>query len=388
VKGKLSVASEEAAIDLLGCAGYQVVSLKPINQLIGLDELRARLFSVKPAEIILFYRQLALLLESGIDIVSTLELLQVQSTSRALKRVLGEVISDLRNGYQLSAALGKHPEVFPSIYCRLVSVGEQSGNLETILRQIADYMEREVITAKGIKNALKYPIVVSIVAVVVIGVLVTFVLPAFTTLYSSLGAELPLLTKILIASAEKLQSYGIYILLALLTVIGVAFAYIKTQDGRYKWDKLVLRLPLVGRVNHLKELIRCCRNIALLFRAGLPLTEIMPLIGQGTNNKVMAEALMGVQQDMLKGEGLSQPMAKNQLFLPMMVQMVKVGEESGNLDTTLVAVAESYETEVEDRTRSLIGLIQPTMTLAIALIVGFIALSMVSAMYSIYGQVL
>jgi len=247
-------------------------------------------------------------------------------------------------------------------------------------------MEKEIAAKKSIKSALMYPIVASMVTIVVVGVLVVFVLPAFSSLYGSLGAELPTLTRVVIDAAGMLRSNGIYILLAMFVVVGLVFTYIKTPEGRYKWDKLTLRLPLVGRISHLNGLARYCRSISLLFSAGLPLTEILPLVVQGSSNKMMANALIDVQQDMLKGEGLSQPMAKNSLFLPMMVQMVKVGEETGNLDTALLAVAQSYETEAEDSTRSFIGLIQPAMTLVIALVVGVIALSLVSAMYSIYGQ--
>jgi len=255
-----------------------------------------------------------------------------------------------------------------------------------MLRQIADYVEKKAAAMKSLKAALRYPIITVVVAIVVIGILVTVVLPAFGNLYTSLGAELPLMTKMLLGLADKLQSYGIYILLTVFIIAGLAFAYVKTPDGRYKWDRLMLRLPLVGRVNHLNELARCCRSIALLFRAGLSLTEIIPVVIQGSGNRNVAEALTNVHQDMLKGEGLSKPMAKHDLFLPMMVQMVRVGEETGNLDTTLLAVAQNYETEVEDRSRSLIGFIQPAMTLIIGLVIGFITLSLVSAMYSLYGQ--
>jgi len=353
-----------------------------------MDKLLARFFRVKPTEVILFYRQLALLLESGMDIVTSLELLQGQSSSRTLKRVLNDIISDLRSGNQLSASLSKHPEIFSPIYCRLLGVGEQTGGLETILRQIADYMENEVTRGKSIKNALMYPVMAFIAAIVVVGILVTFILPAFSSLYSSLGADLPALTQILISVTEKLRSYGIYILFAVLTAVSLTFAYIKTPDGRYKWHGLLLKLPLVGRATHLSELARCCRSMSLLFHAGLPLTEIIPLVVQSSNNKAIARALIDVQQDMLKGEGLSQPMTKNPLFLPLMVQMVGVGEETGKLDSTLSSVAQNYETEAQDKTRRLIGLIQPTMTLIIGGMIGFIALSMISAMYSIYGQVL
>ena len=386
VKGKLSATSEEAVSELLDYAGYQVINVKQLVPFFRLDKLSARLSRIKPTEIILFYRQLALLLESGIDIITSLELLRSQASSRTLNRVLGEVIADLHSGSQLSAALGKHPRTFPPICCQSLRVGEQTGNLEVMLRQIADYVEKGAVTTKSLKSALMMPIITAVVAIGVIGILVTVVLPAFGNLYSSIGAELPLMTRILLGVSSKLQSYGIYLLLAIFIAAGLAFAYIKTPDGRYKWDKLLLSLPLLGRINHLNELARCCRSISLLYRAGLPLTEIMPLVVQGSSNKVIVESLTDVQQDMLQGEGLSQPMAKNDLFLPMMVQMVRVGEETGNLDTTLLAVAQNYETEAEDRTRSFIGLVQPTMTLIIGLVVGLITLSLVSAMYSIYGQ--
>ena len=386
VKGRLSASGDEAAAEMLSYAGYRVIQLKPFVPFLSSDRLSVNLFRIKPTEIILFYRQLALLLESGTNIIKSLELLRGQVPNRILKRVLSEVISDLRSGNQLSVAMSKHPEVFSSLCCRSLSIGEQTGGLETMLRQVADYIEKELTASKGIKNALMYPIIASIVTFVVVAIMVTFVLPAFSDLYGSLGAELPTLTRLVIDISGQLKSYGIYIMVALFIVGGLAFAYVKTPEGKYKLDKMVLRLPLIGRVSHLNELARYCRSISLLFRAGLPLTEIIPLVIQGSDNKVMAEALTGVHQDMLKGEGLSQPMAKNALFLPMMVQMVKVGEETGNLDTTLLAVAQSYETEAEDSTRALIGFIQPAMTLIIALVVGVIALSLVSAMYSVYGQ--
>jgi len=386
IKGRLSAASEAAAADLLSYAGYQAINLKQFVPFLSLGRLLTQLFPLKPAEIILFYRNLALLLESGIDIVTSIELLQGQISNRALKRVWGEVISDLRGGNQLSTALGRHPEIFSPAYCRLLGVGEQSGDLETILRQIADYMEKEVDATKKTKNALTYPVITVVVTIVVVVILVTVVLPTFGNLYSSLGVDLPLPVKILLTVSDKFQSYWIHLLSGVFIAAGAAHIYIKTPGGRYKRDKLFLRLPLVGRVKHLNELARYCRSISLLLRAGLPLTEVMPLVVQSTGNKAMAKALADVHQGMVKGEGLSQPMVKNKLFLPMMVQMVRVGEETGNLDTTLLAVSRSYEAEVDDRTRSLIALIQPTMTIIMGLIIGLIALSLSSAMYSVYGQ--
>jgi len=387
VKGMIFASTEEIAGQLLANRGYQVLSLKPITAFMpSWEKIFPSLFRIKPESIIMFSRQLALLLESGIDIVTSLGLLQAQESSRNFQRVLGEVVSDLRGGNRLSVAMSKHPKIFPSIYVRSLGVGEQTGGLETVLRQIADYMERELTTAKGVKSALRYPVIVAVVAFIVVGIIVQFVLPAFTSLYSSLGAELPFMTRMLLSATSALSSYGIYLMGGVLLVAGLTFVYIKTPEGRLQWDALALRLPLLGRVSLLNELSRCCRSMALLFRAGLPLPEIMSLVIESSNNKVMKGALADVQQDMLKGEGLSRPMAKSQLFLPMMVQMVKVGEETGNLDVTLLAVAQSYETEAEDKTHALVDLIQPAMTLVIGVVVGLVALSLVSAMYSVYGQ--
>ena len=166
------------------------------------------------------------------------------------------------------------------------------------------------------------------------------------------------------------------------------FLYIKTPEGKFKWDNLALRLPLIGMVRHLDELAHCCRSMALLIHSGLPLPEVMSLVISSSRNKVVKKVLLDTQQDMLKGEGLSRPMAKSKLFLPLMVQMVKVGEETGNLDITLTAVAQHFETEAKDKMRAVIGYIQPAITLAIGIVVAFIALSLISAMYSMYGQVL
>jgi type IV pilus assembly protein PilC len=387
VKGKLSATSEEAALNLLSYGGYQTVSLKEIVPFFNLQKLASRFSRVKPREIIMFSRQLALLLESGTDIVTSLELLQSQVTNRTLKVVLGQVASDIRGGSSLSAALGKHPRAFPEIYSRTLAAGEQAGNLEVVLRQMADHLERGATTEKKIKNALTYPVIVAIVAFIVIAVLVTFVLPAFTGLYRSLGADLPATTKLLIGLSDWLIDYGVFLLLGIVALAVVVVIYIRTPAGKYQLDKLMLTVPVIGRINLLSELARCCRTISLLFKVGLPLPEVMSQAIHGTNNKVIAEALTQVQQELIRGEGISKPMAKRTVFLPLMVQMVGVGEETGHLDTTLATVAQTYEVEADDRTSSAVGLLQPAITVVIGIVVAFIAISLVSAMYSIYGQV-
>lgn len=387
VRGKLAAATEEAATSLLSYGGYQVISLKVATPFFNASKLRARFPRVKPKEIVMFSRQLALLLESGTDIVTTLDLLQSQVTNSGFKKVIGEIAADIRAGTSLSSAMSKHPRVFPEVYYRTMAAGEQGGNLSVVLRQMADYLERGTVSGKKIKAALTYPIMLAVVGTVVVSILITVVMPSFISLYSAFGAKLPLATRMVIDLSDWLINNGLYLLLGIIAVVVLVYIYSRTPAGRYQRDKLLLTLPILGRVNQLNELSRCCRTIALLFRVGLPLPEILSQAIHSTNNKAMSEALSETQQELIRGEGLSKPMSKREVFLPLMVQMAGVGEETGNLDATLTTVAESYEIEADDRMSTLIGLIQPVLVVGIALVIGFLAVSLLSAMYSIYGQV-
>jgi type IV pilus assembly protein PilC len=386
VKGKLSATNEEAAANLLNYGGYQLVSLRTVTRFLNLGNFPGRVSRIKQKEIVMFSRQLALLLESGTDIVTALELLQAQATNRSLRSVVGQVAADIRGGTSLSNAMSKHPRAFPEIYHRTIAAGEQGGNLEVVLRQMADHLERSVLTEKKVKGALTYPIMLCVVAIVVVAILVAFVMPTFIDLYGAFGVQLPTTTRLLLDVSAWLLAHGLFIILGLVAVVVVVYSYIRTPAGRYQWDKLMLTMPVIGRINVLTELSRACRTMALLFKVGLPLPEIMSMVIHGSGNKAMVEALTAVQQDLIRGQGLSKPMSKNKLFLPLMVQMVGVGEETGNLDNTLTTVAQSYEIEADDKTSAAVGLIQPVLIIGIAIVIGFVMVSLFSAMYSIYGQ--
>jgi type IV pilus assembly protein PilC len=390
VKGRVSAANDETATNILAYGGYQVVSLKkaasPFNSF-STGRIAAAFSRIKPHEVVMFSRQLALLLESGSDIATTLDLLQSQTANRMMKTAVAQVANDIRGGTLLSTALAKHPRIFSRIYCQAIAAGEQGGNLEIVLRQMADHIERQTTTEKKIKSALTYPIMVAFVAAAVIILLVTFVMPTFNQLYSAFGANLPAMTKALMNVTNWLRHFGLYLLIGL-AVIGVfIYAYTRTPAGRYQRDSLILKTPVIGRIALLNELSRCCRTISLLFKVGIPLPEIMTLAIQGANNKVISEALGQVKEELIRGEGLHQPMARRPVFMPLMTQMVGVGEETGNLDNTLSTVAQSYEAESEDRTSAAVGLIQPIITVVIGVVVALIAVSMFSAMYGVYGQI-
>jgi len=386
VKGKVSATTEEAASELLSYGGYRVVSLKSVTSLLNKEKLLASFSRIKPQEIVMFSRQLALLLESGTDIVTSLDLLQSQIDNQTLGTIVGEVASDIRGGSPLSKALGKHPRAFSHMYHQAIAAGEQGGNLEVVLRQMADYMERSVVTQKQIKGALTYPIIVVIAAIAVVLLLVTFVFPTFAGLYSQFGINLPLPTRILIGLTEWVNHYGLYLLLGVLIAVAAIYIYIRTPTGRYRWDKMMLGLPVIGRIVHLAELARSCRSMSMLIKIGLPLPEVLTMTTNASNNKFVVENLTGVHQELMRGEGLSRPMAKRELFLPLMTQMVKVGEETGNLENTLTTVADNFEVLSADKTKAAVALIQPILTIFIGLVIGFLVLAMFSAMYSIYGQ--
>ncbi len=385
VKGKVSASTEEAANDLLAYGGYSVISLKPAFSLIDKEKLLSRFNRIQSAEVVMFSRQFALLLESGTDIVTSLDLLQEQMPNQTFKKIISEVASDIRSGSSLSAALGKHPRAFGQMYHRSIAAGEQGGNLEIVLRQMADHVEKGVVTEKKIKGALTYPFIVVIVAVVVVGILVTFVLPTFTELYGQFDVDMPLPTRMLMGVADWAGAYGLYAILAFVIAVLAVYAYIKTPAGKYRWDRSLLGFPVIGRIVHISELARACRTMSLLLNIGLPLPEVLSMAIHGSTNKYVAENMSEVRQELIRGEGLSRPMTKRKIFLPLMTQMVKVGEETGSLDNTLLTVADSFEVEAADKTEAAIALIQPMMTIVMGGMVGFIILGMISAMYSIYG---
>jgi len=386
VKGKITAANDEMAMSILGYGGYEVVKLKPAGAFSTTGKLGAFFAKLKPHEVVMFSRQLALLLESGTDIVTSIELLKDQTSNSIMRKALEEVITDIRGGSSLSNALLKHPRVFPKVYCQAIASGEQGGSLETVLRQMADYIERAAVAQKKIKSALTYPILVIVVAFVVVVLLVAFVLPSFVGLYEAFGANVPAMTKMLIGTMKWVTRYGLYVMGGLLVVAGIIYAWARTPAGRFQVDAIMLRFPVLGRIILLQELARCCRTISLLFKVGVPIPEIMNMVVQGTGNRVVKGNLEEVREELIRGEGMFKPMQKRPIFLPLMVQMTGVGEETGNLDNTLATVARAYEEDADDKTTAAIALIQPIITVVIGVVIMLIAVSLFSAMYGIYGQ--
>ena len=386
VNGKVDAPNETVAQDLLNLSGLKTVSLKEAKPLLNMEKIRGATYKISNKEVIMFSKQLALMIESGFDIAASLDLLASQITNRGLKKIVVEITADIRNGMKPSQAFAKHTTAFSGLYCRTIAVAEETGNLEKALRQMADHIEKNAMAAKKVKGALMYPAMVAIMMVGVIAVMVLFVVPSFQTLYDSMGTEIPLPARILLGSTNFLRSYGLYMIVGVV-VLGVAyFGLTRSDEGKYQRDKVMLRMPLIGNIIVMSELSRVAATISTLFRAGVPLPEVMTLASQSCENRVIGRALTEVRQEMLQGQGLARPLSQRPIFPALMVQMASVGENTGNLDTTMDTVAVSYGMEADDRVSVMTGLITPITGIIMGGLVAFLAVALVSTMYGMMGS--
>ena len=386
VKGNIKAPTEIAAERLLIAKGYIPEHVELAPSMFSLEEALPSLFQVKPRDVVVFSRQLATLLRSGISLLPALEILQGQvGSSRGFNNILGSVLNEIRAGGSFSQAISKHPKAFNEIYCRTIAVGEETGNMETVLHQMADYLEKQYALAQRVKKALTYPMMVLGVGVAVIALLIIVVMPQLLDMFTAMSVELPLPTRILIAVTELLNTHTLYIAIAGAFLVAVVLWLVKQPTGRRLLDRVRLSMPIIGPPALMSELGRFARSLSVLVGAGLKLQEIMELLPQSTTNRVFRDALDHVHERLFLGEGLAAPMSRLDIFPPLMVQMVAVGEESNSLDFTMAVVADFYETAAEEKTAAMVGMIGPLSTIGIALLVGFIALSVIMPMYTLTG---
>jgi len=387
VEGWLDVADEAAAEEALWEQGLTVAKLTPARKRLALHQTFPTFFGVKRQDLIVFSYQLATLLTSGIAILPALQMLAEQSPKRALREVLQEIIARLKGGQSLSTALAAHPLAFPDLYTRTMEVGERTGNLEEVLRQLASYMQRQQDIVRKLRDALTYPIFVLLVAIGVVALMLTVAMPPMVEMFESFGAELPWPTRAMIAASNFTTAYGVYVLIGGLVLAGLSAWWSSQPSGRRLRDSVLLRVPIVGQVILQGQLARFARTSSVLVRAGLPLSEVIELAVHTAGNVPVAQALERAREALLAGQGLSGPLAEERLFPPLLAQMVRVGEETGTLEANLETLADFYEDEVDRKARLLASLAEPALTIFVGAVVGFIAISMVSPMYSIMSEI-
>ncbi len=387
VRGITEAPTEKVAEEALWRAGYTIANLEAERAAPSIRELLPSLFAVTRRDLIILSRQMATLLSSGVAILPALQLMAEQVSNSTLRLALLDVVDDIQAGSSFSDALSKHSTVFPMVYHRMIQVGERTGRLELILRQVSVYLEKEEAIARRVQSAMVYPVVILGLSVGVVILLVTVALPAMMGLFVELKVELPWTTRVLLAATAFVRDYGSITFLGLLVLVAVLAVYAQMPAGRRHWHSLLLRIPVIGGVNLKGALARMSRTMAILLRAGLPLAEVMDLVLQTSGNAVVVQALSGVRDELLAGRGLSSPLSRQKFFPRLMVQMVRVGEETGTLDGNLETLADFYEEETDRAISTMTSLIEPAMLLFAGGVVAFIAVSVIMPMYSIMGSI-
>jgi type IV pilus assembly protein PilC len=342
---------------------------------------------VPRSDVMNFTRQLAVFMKAGIPIMEALEVIVEETQNKLMRVILREVIDSLRAGDTFAAAAAAHPEAFPNFYVGILESAELTGNLDAVLNQLADYIERDTKAKSKITAALIYPAVVACMSVVTVLVLTLFVLPRFTVFFKSLGAKLPLITRMMMGvSGFILHWWYAEGAIAIILVGGFIYAR-RSPTGRAKLDALMLKLPVVGDLTQTAILERTCRILSSMLKAGVDLPRSMAVTAESANNAVYHKALDEIREAMMEGQGLAGPIARSGLFPGAARQMFRVGEETGTLDQQLDVAAEYYNRELETKLDRATALFEPAIIIFMGVIVGFVAVALISAMYGIYNQV-
>jgi type IV pilus assembly protein PilC len=349
---------------------------------VGEFEITAR--RIKGEQLMLFCRQLGAFARSGIPVLTAIDALLEEYPKGLMHQVLVDASDALKNGASFADAMATHASVFPPYFVPMLRASELTGGLDQVLDQLAVYVERDVEARREIRSALTYPAVIMLMSIATVVVLVTFVLPRFATFFKSFGAKLPLPTRILIDLAHIVSSWWPVMVGGVLVAGGLVVAFLRTHRGRNFRDRLMLALPVIGSVVRLAVIERFCRVLGAMISAGVPLPEAMRAATDSARNVVYTNALARAREDMLRGAGIAGPIRATGLFPRAAVQMLQVGEDTGSLDHQLETAGMFYERELSHQLKRLTTLFEPAVIVFMGLIVGFVAIALVSAMYGIF----
>jgi type IV pilus assembly protein PilC len=342
---------------------------------------------VKREEVMHLSRQLGAFIRAGLPLIDAVRTLGQEAANSSVRRMMAEIEDGLRAGDRLSDCFDRHPKAFPEFYRGILRSAELSGRLDSVLEQLATYLERDLEARRKIKAALIYPSLIAGMSLVTVVVLSSFVLPRFKDFFASLHAELPLPTRMLLAVTDFLTQWWWALLAGGGALALAVFVALRTQGGRHARDALTLRLPAVGTAVRFALVERFCRILSSMVSAGVPMPEALRVATASLHNSVFVRALTRAGDALLEGEGLAGPVAATGLFPPTAAQMIRVGEDTGTLDTQLELTARYYEGELDYRLKKLIALFEPAVIVVMGIVVGFVAIALVSAMYGIFNQV-
>ncbi len=382
--GSIEAPSPQQAHDLLRAQGLTVSQLTA-----GAARLRrARGLGgrVKLRDIMVFSRQFAAMINAGMNLMKCLDILRGQVRDPKLARILGQVQADVHEGQTLSQAMGKYPGAFSHLYVSMIRAAEAGGVLDQVLNRLAAYLEKDMETSTKVKSAMVYPSLVLGFSFLMTGVLVFFILPKFKAIFSELDVDLPITTKLLLnGSAYAVRYFYVPIAAVIGATVGYK-AYARTPSGRLQLDSLKLKIPLFGELLRKLSIARFARTLATLMKSGVKTQIGLEIVASTSGNAVIERTVMMAKDEVMKGNRLSAPLGEGGIFPEMVVQMIAVGEETGKVDEMLLKVADFYETEVDAAIKALTSVIEPLLIVVLGVLVGFVAVSVISPIYDLVGQ--
>ena len=381
--GEVHAPTLDAAREQLRVRGLLADALKEMPAS-GEESVRTALKKVKPKSLQIFSRQFATMIDAGLNIVSALSILEEQTDDKYLKVVVAEVRADVEGGALLSQALSRHPKIFSRLYVAMVEAGEAAGILDEVLDRLAMQIEKEANIKRRVKGAMIYPALVVSFATIVLTAMLLFLVPVFEKMYTSLGGELPTMTKGIIAASNVLQGYWFIIFPVAGAALFGFFRWKKGEQGRKRWDAFKLKIPMkIGDIVLKVTMARFARTLATLVAAGIDIIKALEITGTTAGNWVVEDALQEVREKVHRGAPIAQPLVEHPVFPPMVSQMVKIGEETGELDGMLGKIADFYEEEVDASISALTSIIEPIMMIGVGIMVGTIILSMYLPMFKL-----
>jgi len=388
VEGIMSAPEEATLVSKLHTMGYMPIKISPSStgQKLSLSmkfSIPLPFSAISGADLLAFTQELSTLIKAGLPLDRTLSIMVEITGNEKLKKVVQEVLKDVRGGRSFSDALAQHPRIFDRLYINMVKAGEAGGVLDIVLERLVDFQQRSQQLKSTILNAMIYPIILISVMAIVIIVMLMFVIPRFTMIFDTMGKTIPLPTQILLSSSEFIQDFW-WLILAVVIIISVTFQrYRNTEHGRLNWDTLKLKLPLLRDLILKIEVARFSRTLGTLINSGVPLLGALTIVKEVIKNVVVSNSISDISKGAKEGKGVSAPMRVVGIFPSLAMHMIRVGEETGKLDEMLIRVADTYDEEVQNTTKRFISALEPVLILVMALLVGFIVLSLIWAILGI-----
>ena len=387
VKNRVEADSEQAVLAKLHEQQFHVVSLGEAKAAAKVRLAGGKGQKIKLQTLVVFSRQFATMIDAGIPIIKCLDILETQTKEDAMKAVINATRKDVKGGLSLTDALAKHPQAFSKLYVNMIRAAEIGGILDVILDRLAGFLEKEMEIRGKIKSAMMYPTIVLCFAGFMVLALFLFVLPRFKEIFLSMNVEMPPVTMALFSAGDWLQAYWwMVLLLGAGGFIGFK-QYGKTAGGRYQVDKLKLRVPIFGDLSLKLSVARFCRTFGTLIASGVPMMRSLEIIGETSGNAVLAESIANARTSIREGAKISQPLASSGLFPAMVTHMIDVGEETGRLSEMLVKVADFYDDEVDAMVKGLTSLIEPMLIVFMGVLVGFIAIAVMTPIFKLVSSI-